>query len=174
MIEMIALVMSAAILGMAKKQKENVWRQLSLVAVGKPAVRYQRVGESLKPYKMVFGCVQTLSELYDLDRLRAKTNEKGWLQENAEVLIIEDERTQFLPMVITSRPLKAYYMTEAAEAIDGGAKDEDIRVEREDKTKDTVQQVLLENMPLTKLNKGSAQSSPYYVEIIEDATIEEL
>ena len=160
----ISLVMSAVIFMMAKKQKENVWRQLSLVAVGKPAVRYQRVGESIKPFKMVFGSVQTLAELYDLDRLRAKTNEKGWLQENAEVLIIEDERNQFLPMVITSRPLKAYFMTEAAEAIDGGAKDEDVRVEREDKTKDTVQQVFLENMPVSRLNKGSAQSAPYFVE----------
>tara|TARA_R100001163_G_C5065964_1_gene204129 strand:+ start:3406 stop:3927 length:522 start_codon:yes stop_codon:yes gene_type:complete len=170
----IALVMSAVILGMAKKQKENVWRQLSLVAVGKPAVRYQRVGESIKPFKMVFGCVQTLAELYDLDRLRAKTNEKGWLQENAEVLVIEDERTQFLPMVITSRPLKAHFMTDAADAIDGGAKDEDIRVEREDKTKDTVQQVLLENMPTLRLNKGSAQSSPYFVELVEDVDPEAL
>jgi len=156
--------MSAAVLiGMAKKT-ENKWRQLSLLSVGKAAVNIQRPGETVMPSEMYFGNAVCMSTLFDLDRMLLKTNENGWIPDDADVLIIEDGRPSKTALMITSKPLIRFFTDLAATAIDDGAKSSEKTV-LGDGYKGVIDLVELDcdEMGVFELGKGDKKFAPYFV-----------
>jgi hypothetical protein len=158
-----AIMSAVVLLGMAKKT-ENRWRQLSLMSAGKAAVNLQKPGETVLPSEMYFGSAACISTIYDLDRLLASTGENGWINDQADVLIIEDGRPSKTALMVTSKPLIRFFTGIAAKCIDEGAVSSERKVVA-DLIEGVIDVVQLDSgqMPIFELGKGDKKFSPYFV-----------
>lgn len=157
------IICAVVLLGMAKKT-ENKWRQLSLLSAGKAAVNIQRAGEDVMPSEMYFGNAVCMGSLFDLNRMLIRENENGWIRDDADILIIVDERPSKSALMITSKPLQRFFTDIAAQAIDAGATSSEKKV-LGDGFKGIIDVVELDGSTLGvfELGKGEEKYSPYFV-----------
>jgi len=155
---------SAVILfGMAKKT-ENTWRQLSLLGMGHPAVDLQKPGRTVKPAEMYFGNAVCMSTLFDLERILIRSGENGFIRDDADVLVIEDDRPEMIALLLISRPVIRLFAGVAADAIDDGAKSS-IKKITGDGFSGLIDVVELDptTLPMYELARGKKKQSPYFI-----------